>query len=440
VSAAFEVVVVGAGMFGSAAAKHLCRAGAEVLVVGPAEPKGDMPVSQHEFGAYFDEARITRRLGWDNVWGTIDARSLERFRTIEAEAGISFFDECGSLVLMAKSIEHRTNAILSHCRADGIAVRRMGEEALRTEFPALGLPPMASGVEGLLEHELAGYVNPRELVRAQLALAVAAGGQLLRAAVTAIDKDEAAGLWKLKIDDHGHIRQVSAERVLVAAGAFTNHNNVLPGGHELALRAFTEPNLLFETGEDQLDRFCGLPPVVTVDPEDNGDANMSLYLLPPIRYPDGKWYMRIGPGMQPIVSELRTVSEMTSWYGRQQVTPRQEMFLTSMMAMLVPELERLSYLAACCIIEKTPSRYPYIGHINDDETLTVAVGGNGHGARGSDEIGRIAATVVLGQSWDSPIAPEVFTPMTARSAAHSTHSHAEFLKPPFGLCLCTGRQ
>ncbi|MFK4546502.1 glycine/D-amino acid oxidase-like deaminating enzyme [Streptomyces tendae] len=35
---AYDVVVVGAGTFGSAAGKYLSRAGARVLVVGPAEP------------------------------------------------------------------------------------------------------------------------------------------------------------------------------------------------------------------------------------------------------------------------------------------------------------------------------------------------------------------------------------------------------------------
>src|SRR5947208_8199752 len=108
----FEVVVVGAGMFGSAAAKHLSRAGADILVIGPAEPNSGATVSQHAFGAYFDEARISRRVGWDAVWGTTDARSLERFRDLEAEAGVGFFKESGSLVLMAKAIEHRTSAIL----------------------------------------------------------------------------------------------------------------------------------------------------------------------------------------------------------------------------------------------------------------------------------------------------------------------------------------
>jgi sarcosine oxidase len=63
----YDVAVVGAGMFGSAAAKHLSRAGADVAVIGPAEPDGEAAVSQCEIGAYFDEARISRRLGWDRV-------------------------------------------------------------------------------------------------------------------------------------------------------------------------------------------------------------------------------------------------------------------------------------------------------------------------------------------------------------------------------------
>ncbi|MEU6411117.1 FAD-dependent oxidoreductase [Microbispora sp. NPDC046933] len=428
----FEVVVVGAGMFGSAAAKHLSRSGADVLVIGPAEPRGGDPVSQYAFGAYFDEARITRRLGWDAVWGTTDARSLERFRDIESESGVRFFHECGSLVLMAKSIGHKTVAILRQCQADGIVVERLREEELRAEFPGLGVPPFPGGAEGLLEREQAGYLNPRRLVQAQLALTVAAGGRVLRAAVTGIRKEEGSGLWRLRVAGDGGDRQIRAEKVLIATGALTNHNNVLPAGCELALYAFTEPNLLFEVGDHQLDRLRHLPALVTVDPEDTGDDNMSLYMLPPIRYPDGRWYMRIGPGMQPLVEELRTVEEMVSWYARQEITSRQQAFLTSMMQMLVPELKPESVRPACCIIEKTPSRYPYIGRVEDG--LTVAVGGNGHGARGSDEIGRLASTVVLGEAWDCPVPQEVFAPITADAAIRREGGRPEFLKPPFGLC------
>ncbi|MFI0796862.1 NAD(P)/FAD-dependent oxidoreductase [Micromonospora rubida] len=428
-----EAAVVGAGMFGSAAAKHLSRAGVDVLVIGPAEPEAGASTSQHAFGAHFDEARITRRLGWDPVWGALDARSQDRFRDIEAESGIDFFHECGSLVLMARSIDHRTTAILRQCAAESIDVDRLSEQELRIEFPEFACLPMTGGVEGLLERKQAGYLNPRRLVQAQMTIAEAAGARLLRAAVTAVEKDERSGLWHLKVQADGQTRQIRAEKVLIATGAFTNENNVLPAGHRLALHAFTEPNLLFEVADGQLDQMRHLPTVVTVDPEDTGDENMSLYLLPPIQYPDGKWYMRIGPGMQPFVEELHTVDEMVGWYARQQVTPRQTASLTAMMRLLVPSLGPVAVRGAGCIIEKTPSRYPYIGHLADDPGITVAVGGNGHGARGSDEIGRLAASVLLGLPWDCPVPVETFAPLL-QSAETRAGGRPAFLKPPFGLC------
>jgi sarcosine oxidase len=425
----FEVVVVGAGMFGSAAAKYLSRAGADVLVIGPEEPAEGAPVDQRSFGAYFDEARITRRLGWDPVWQTGDARSLERFRGIEAESGVSFFHECGSLIVMAKSIGRRTGDILAQCEEDAITVERLPDDALRAELPELGLPPMAGGVEGLLERKQAGYLNPRQLVKAQLTLTETAGGQVLRAAVLAVRKDR--GRWRLLVEDAGGRFEVGAERVLVATGALTNQNDVLPAGRRLALHVFTEPNLLFEVRDDQLERFRHLPPVVTIDPEDSGNANMSLYLLPPIRYPDGRWYVRIGPGMQPIVQELRNTDEMVAWCAGQRITREQSDFLSAMVRLLLPDLRPASVREACCLIDKTPTRYPYIGHL-DDETFAVAVGGNGHGARGSDELGRVAATVALGQPWDWPIPQEVFEPLTVENAAR--RKAFDFHKPPFGLC------
>ncbi|QLE75707.1 FAD-binding oxidoreductase [Streptomyces rectiverticillatus] len=145
-------------------------------------------------------------------------------------------------------------------------------------------------------------------------------------------------------------------------------------------------------------------------------------------------YVRIGPGMQPAVHELRTAQDMLSWYAGQTITPGQRAFLTAMMRLLLPGLEPVSVREACCIIEKTSSRYPYIGHLDDDASLAVVVGGNGHAARGSDEIGRLAAAVVLGEPWDFPIPPEAFAPALAPRERRVDGSCPEYLKPPFGLC------
>ncbi|WP_069162860.1 FAD-dependent oxidoreductase [Nocardia altamirensis] len=423
-----EIAVIGAGMFGAAAAKYLSREGADVLVIGPAEPGADEALSQHSFGAHYDQARICRRIGWDPVWAALDSRSLERFRDIEADSGLRFFHDCGSLILMAGSLHTRTSAMVQRGREEGIDVAWLAQSQLRTEFPELGIPELDGGTEGLLERAHAGYLNPRALVTAQLRLAAAAGGRCVRAPVVAMDRRK--GLWRLQILDGTTRREIAAEKVLMATGAFTNHNGLLPAGVRLGMRAFTEPNLLFALDEHQRDRFASLPPVVVVDPADIGDDNMSLYLLPPVQYPDRRWYLRIGPGMQPFIDPLSTVEEMTAWYTQQTITRRQRRFLSTAMRTMVPGLGSTLITQAGCIIEKTLTRYPYIGYL--DDSLAVAVGGNGHGARGSDEIGRLAAMLLLGKPWDSAIAANTFTPVL--DPDDSRCSQLATLKPPFGLC------
>ncbi|GAA0421860.1 FAD-binding oxidoreductase [Streptomyces luteireticuli] len=428
-----DVVVIGAGMFGSAAAKYLSRAGADIVVVGPPEPTRPAVAGLADIGAYHDESRIARCLGWDRFWGTVDTRSTARYREIEAESGVGFFRECGALAVISLSLRQHTGAMLRAGEDDGVAVERMSAADLRRTFPVLHVPPMAGGIEGLLERRNAGYLAPRQLVRAQLRLAVASGARLLRGTVTSLRRDERAGRWRVRLEpaEGGSPASVTAERVLVAAGSLVNHSRALPLPHQLDLRVFTEPNLLFEVGGDQLRQLEGLPTIVTIDPEDTGNDNHSAYLIPPVRYPDGRWYLRIGPAMQPIVHELRTAQDAHRWHARQRTTPEQAAFLTRMTRTLLPGLEPLRIREACCVVDKTPSRYPYIGHL-DDRTLTVAVGGNGHGARGSDEIGRLAATTALNQPWDFPLPQQTFTPTT--TAADAPPDRPDYLRPPFGLC------
>ncbi|MGC0327275.1 sarcosine oxidase [Streptomyces sp. SAI-170] len=430
-----EIVVVGAGMFGSAAGKYLSRAGADVTVIGPPEPARRAEAGLPEFGAHHDEARIVRRLGRDPFWGTVDARSAGRLRAMEAQTGIGFFQECGSLAVMATSIRSRTDSMLRTSAGDGIAVERLSDTDMRGRFPGLGLPPIPGGVEGLLETKEAGHLNPRRLVKAQLDLMTASGGRLLRGAVTEVRKDRRTGLWRLRVaGTQGGGLEVGAEKVLIATGALINHSKALPAGcRELGLQVFTEPNLLFEVEGNQIERLRDLPTVVTVDPTDSGNDNMSLYLLPPHRYPDGKSYLRIGPAMQPLVHDLRTAEEIHAWYARERITAEQSAFLTCMMRLLLPGLEPVSVREASCVVDKTPSRYPYIGHLGEDESLSVVAGGNGHGARGSDEIGRLASTVVLGTAWDFPVPRDRFAPLPA-DAGRADDGRPGYLKPPFGLC------
>ncbi len=429
----FDVAVIGAGMFGCAAAKYLSKNNAKVVLIGPDEPANkQMASSRRVFGAHYDQARITRRLGWDKVWAATDSRSLNRFRDIEAASGISFFHECGSLVLMAKSIASRTESIIKQCQTDLIPLERMTEKSIEYHWPYLKVPTIRSGMEGLFEDQMAGYLNPRKLVAAQILLFEQSDGTLLRGTVIRVEKNQSSQLWQLSLLMNGKIEHIYSEKVLLAAGAFINHNDILPINCQLELYIFTEPNLLFEIDQDDIQRFEGMPTVITVDPEDAGNHNMSIYLLPPIKYPDNKWYIRLGPGMQPIVKQLDTLTQMLDWYIQQKITAQQREFLMKMQCILMPDIKPKSIREACCIIEKTPTHYPYIGQVNEDNSLHIVVGGNGHGARGSDEIGRLASHLVMGKQWDFPIEQDYFKPILRRN--DQINKTKLQCKPPFGLC------
>ncbi len=428
----FDVAVVGAGMFGSAAAKYLSRWSQRVVAIAPGKP--DFAANSHStlvFGAHHDESRIVRRLGWDEIWAATDSRSANRLRDIERESGIKVFEECGSLVLIAGSISARSDAIVSRSAADNIIVSRLAESDLKGKFPHLSVPPLAGGIEGLFEEKLAGYLNPRRMVEAQLAIAQKSGATVLTGTVVSAEKCASHPLWRLAVRVADKTVEVLACNVLVATGVFTNFSPFLTS-NPLDIRMYSEPNLLFEIREDDVARYRRMPCVVLVDPEDCGADNLSFYLVPPIQYPDGRWYMRIGPGMQPVVEELHTSRAMIDWYFHQSINYAQEALLTRLFRLVLPDLEPVSSRHACCVIDKTPTHSFYIGKVGD-RSVNVVVGGNGHGARGSDEIGRLAALAVLEREWDFPVGQRAFSPLF-KSQASGKFCYEGYLQPPFGLC------
>lgn len=92
----FKVIIVGRGMMGAAAARHLSGMIDGVALIGPGEP-AERKSHHGVFASHYDEARITRSFDDNMVWATLAARSLDRYREIEAKSGISFFSEAGCL-------------------------------------------------------------------------------------------------------------------------------------------------------------------------------------------------------------------------------------------------------------------------------------------------------------------------------------------------------
>ena len=92
----FDYLVIGKGLFGSAAAKYLSRSAAHVAILGPDEPV-DKTAHEGVFASHYDQGRLAGRLGRGAVWTELADRSLRVYRQIEAESGIRFYTPTGRL-------------------------------------------------------------------------------------------------------------------------------------------------------------------------------------------------------------------------------------------------------------------------------------------------------------------------------------------------------
>ncbi|WP_197908438.1 FAD-dependent oxidoreductase [Variovorax sp. SRS16] len=93
---AARLAVIGRGLIGSAAARHLSRMGHDVALIGPDEP-ADYSRHGGVFGSHYDEGRITRSLDSNPFWMQANRAAISRYGEIAAESGMAFYREVGVL-------------------------------------------------------------------------------------------------------------------------------------------------------------------------------------------------------------------------------------------------------------------------------------------------------------------------------------------------------
>ena len=86
---AYNTVVVGNGLLGSAAARYLSEWDNSVAIIGPSEPANH---SRHEgvFSSHYDQGRLTRQFSQDPIWAVIGRRAVENYAALQAKSGIQF--------------------------------------------------------------------------------------------------------------------------------------------------------------------------------------------------------------------------------------------------------------------------------------------------------------------------------------------------------------
>ncbi len=368
-----RIAVVGRGLIGAAAARHLALMGHDVVLIGPDEP-AEKSSHQGVFASHYDEGRITRSLDPDGFWADVSRGSIERYAEIESASGVRFFTGCGALMAGARGSDWlaRVGEVRESRR---IASRQMRSAELRAAFPYLLLPDDS---EAFYEPNGAGHVNPRRLVQAQGIAFTRAGGRILPATVKSLRESKEGIVIRTDQGD------VAVDRALIAAGGFTNAllDMALP------LTIYARTVALIEVDASEAARLAGMPSMVL-----RLSGGRDPYLLPPIRYPDGKTYLKIGGDPVDKVVDGREVGDWFRSGGCAEVGS----YLTELIREIMPGLDIRSTRTDACVTVFSPSDRPIIERLSD--RVAVATAGCGRGAKCSDELGRLGAEAVC---WGIP--------------------------------------
>jgi len=375
-----DFLIVGSGMFGSAIARYLAPQ-ASITVVGPAPRAGSAA-----YGAHHDEGRIIGDPTRDIVWSELNRRAREGMTELDP----TLITPCGALTVTPAAGPDGPLAAGIRDRPGG-GIQTLSLDAASARFPMARFGPD----EAILYQPAAGHFSPRRYVALALGSARDSGATIAPGVVRAL-RTSAAGA-EAELDDGSRLR---AEAAIVASGAFAAGSDLLPV--PVALRAKSEVYAMAELDDQQAAELGGMPCINrTIDHAELAD----LYVLPPIRYPNGRTYLKLGANTM-IDHWLPDPAAVRAWYDHgndEGPLPALREVLTG----LLPGVRVRAWHTRRCSDAYTARRLPYID-VLDPGRLVIALGGNGRGAQAADAVGRLTASLALAGEWDSDLPGEAF--------------------------------
>ncbi len=390
-----DLAVVGLGLVGAAALRHASAAGLNCVGVGPGEP-ANWPSHQGVFASHYDSGRITRRLDKQREWAVLADRAIAAYAGIEAASGISFHRPVG--VVMAEVDATRLAATLAVAESLGVTFeRREPGEPLGDD--RLALPADATV---LLEPAPGGFIDPRRMLAAQLAVARHNGADLLGEQVLGIESRSTGG-WRVHTTDGV---AVEAGQVVIATGPHADELAGLP--RRPLVHVLAETVVLARVSGAELRRLTGLPSIIVDDP-----TRDHLYIVPPTDYPDGHFYVKLGATRR--TERVLSPPERRQWMGGSTHQADLE-WLRGLLLDVLPGLEADAWLTKPCLIPETPTKLPYVEIV--EPGCVMAVGSNGYAAKSADAIGALAVGLVINGTWtDADLGPQSFRLISDDAAA-----------------------
>ena len=163
------------------------------------------------FASHYDQGRLFGIFARGALWSRLAALSIDAFAELAEATAIPFYQPAGRLHMPTTYLQGGGYVAETEA-AHGLDVWHVSAAEAGAALPYLQFPGAAAGY---WERGRAGYLNPRLLVKAQLALAERQGAALLREQATAVSPHA----------DHLRVttttgNSYTAARVLLATGAF----------------------------------------------------------------------------------------------------------------------------------------------------------------------------------------------------------------------------
>lgn len=265
----YDVVVLGLGAVGCAAAFQLAQRGRSVLGIDRHHPP-------HNFGSSHGETRVTRTAIGEGIEYTPFAlRSNELWREIEGRAKTSLLVQCGFLAVTGGGdamrnvpgfFENTKRAAEKH----SIPLRIFASgQAIRLNFPQF----VVRDDDRAFLDEWGGFLYPEACIREQLKLAVNCGAKL-KTGTRATFKASSSGV-RVRCDNGA---EYEADRLLITAGPWIPQ--FLSKEYRKKFKVTRQTVYWFEV-VDNVERFdvkrC---PVFVLNSEGRGGATSNVYGFP----------------------------------------------------------------------------------------------------------------------------------------------------------------
>ena len=365
----FDVIVVGAGGMGTAAACHLARRGARVLALDRFPPA-------HDRGSSHGQTRLIRQAYYEHPdYVPLLLRAYDSWRELEAASGRRLLVESG-LVMAGPETGDVVPGALHSARIHGLAVETLTAADAEARWPAFRVP---HDWRVVFEPQ-GGYLFVEDCVRAHVEQAVSHGADL-RSGIT-VHGWRSAGSDVIVDTDAGSF---AAARLVLCPGAWASGLLQLP---EVPLSVLRKS------------LFWYAPPAAAA-------TGFAAGTLPCFAFDTPNGFFYGFPGLDDHGVKL---AEHTG--GRvvanplavdRGIDPAEQSSIEAWIEAHLPGLGRHCRAHATCLYTMSPDHHFVLGLHPEHPQVAIAAGFSGHGFKFASVVGEILADLALTGATPQPI-------------------------------------